>query len=99
MRFLFMAAVMAVASLVLSTSGLNAQQPGASCLPQTGTICVSQPKETTRKTYACKIEVYCLPRCSLLSLLGGACGCDQGSCGDLKVRHRLIVKKVPGCDT
>ena len=32
-------------------------------------------------------------------LLGKKCACDQGGCGDVRVRHRLIVKTVDGCAT
>ena len=89
----------ATAALASGDPRLSAQQPEAAGPPPACKVCVSEPKPTTRKVYGCKTEEYCLPRCSLLSWLWGACGCDAGPCGDLRVRHRLIVKKVPGCDT
>jgi hypothetical protein len=78
--------------------GLRAQQPETGAPPPCK-ACVSELKQNTRKVYACKDEEYCLPRCSFLSWLRGLCGCDGGPCGDLRVRHRLVVKKVPDCDT
>jgi hypothetical protein len=44
-----------------------------------------------------KDEEYCLPRCSWWRMFCGNC-CD-GSCGELRVRHRLVIKKVPDCET
>ncbi len=103
-----------IAVLILSDLRLGAQppspvasQPGFvqaassvadSCSLPACKVCVSVPKATTKKVYACKEEQYCLPFCSLLSLLHGDCTCDDGNCGDLRVRHRLVVKKVAGCD-
>jgi hypothetical protein len=99
MRSCFVAVLTAVSGLVPNGPGLNAQQPYAGGPPQTCTTCVCEPKPTTRKVYACKAEEYCLPGCDLLSFLRAPwCG-DQGPCGELRVRHRLVVKKVPDCDT
>jgi hypothetical protein len=74
-------------------SGATASVENYPCIP-TKKTCVCEMKQTTRKVYACKCEEYCLPHCSLLSMLFGRCSCDDGQCGDLKVRHRLIVKTV-----
>ena len=93
------AVLTAVAWLVLGSPGLEAQQPQPGCPPPPCKACVSEPKPNTRTVYACKQEEYCLPRCDLLSSLFGDCACEDGPCGDLKVRHRLVVKKVPDCDT
>jgi hypothetical protein len=90
--------LIAAAALDLCDARLKAQQPEAGGPPPCK-VCVSEPKKNTRKVYACKDEEYCLPRCSLLAWLRGLCGCDGGPCGDLRVRHRLVVKKVPDCDT
>jgi hypothetical protein len=77
-----------------------ADPPPACPAPPPCKVCVVEPKPTTRTVYGCKAEEYCVPRCSLLELLlGGHCGCDDGSCCELRVRHRLVVKRVPGCDT
>ncbi len=81
-------------------SAAGAADPPPACPPPPPCkVCVVEPKPTTRTVYACKAEEYCLPRCHLLSLLlGGHCGCDDGLCCELRVRHRLVVKRVPGCD-
>ena len=71
---------------------------GACCQP-TCKVCVRETKPMTKKVYACKCEEYCLPHCSFFSLFQGKCDCADGNCGDLKVRHRLVVKKVPAPDT
>jgi hypothetical protein len=99
MRTFAAALLIATAVLARGNPGLRAQQtepcgPAPACK-----VCVSEPKPTTRKVYAYKVEEYCLPRCRLLTWLCGAWGGDSGPCGDLKVRHRLVVKTVPGCDT
>jgi hypothetical protein len=61
-------------------------------------ICVSEPKPHLRNVYGCKTEEYCLPGLSFGSLL--RCNhCADGECGDLRVRHRLVVKKVHDHDT
>ena len=99
MRFLSIAFLLLLAGLVVNDPGLHAQQPGTVHSSQTCKICVSEPQPNTRKVYACKTEEYCLPVCGLLSWLRGPCGCDPGPCGDLKVRHRLVVKKVPDSAT
>jgi hypothetical protein len=62
-------------------------------------ICAYQLKRNTKTVYACRTEEYCLPRCSLLALLQGKCGCERGCCGDLRIRQRLVVKKVDACPT
>jgi hypothetical protein len=82
-------------------TGVRAADPPPLCpSPPTCKVCVVEPKPTTRTVYASKVEEYCLPHCSLLELLlGGHCGCDDGSCCELRVRHRLVVKRVPGCET
>jgi hypothetical protein len=69
------------------------------CQPPTCRVCVYEPKHTTKIVFAGKCEEYCLPRCSFFSLLlWGKCDCDEGSCGVVRVRHRLVVKKVEGRD-
>lgn len=67
--------------------------------PQLHKICVCEPKHNTKTIYACKCEEYCLPRCSFFSLFRGKCDCDNGHCGDVRIRHRLVVKKVEDRDT
>src|SRR4051794_24822249 len=99
MRYFLVAALVTAGSLVANAGRLHAQQADASCPPPTCKICVSEPKHQTRTVYSTKAEEYCLPSCSLLSLLHGHCGCDSGPCGGVRVRQRLVVKKVPGCDT
>jgi hypothetical protein len=81
--------------LLAAVAGLAVADPD----PSPCKVCVSEPKANTRKVYACKCEDYCLPRCGLLSWLWGHCGCGDGPCGELRIRHRLVVKKVPDCDT
>jgi len=62
-------------------------------------ICVSECVPTTKKVYSCKCEEYCLPRCGCLAwLFGDKCGCEHDNCGDVKVRNRLVVRRVPDCD-
>lgn len=99
---------LAVAGMVLSAAGLRTQQPNSgssAAAPKDGTcsptckVCVSEPKHNTKIVYGCKCEEYCLPSCSLLSLLCGKCACADGPCGEVKVRHRLVLKKVDACDT
>jgi hypothetical protein len=97
MRF-FPQALLVIVGLVLNSSLLKAQQPdtgGSSGCK----ICVPEPKQNTHKVYACKIEEYCLPRCSLLSFLRRDSRCNDIPCGELRVRHRLVVKTVPDCQT
>src|SRR4051812_13945330 len=80
-----------------ATSALVRPGPGGAAIvscPPASKVCVREPKHNTRRVYGCKIEEYCLPRCSLLSLFQGKCDCDQDGCGDVRVRHRLVVKKV-----
>lgn len=85
-------------------SVLVAQQPApmpacVDCPEHTCKTCVVEPKHNTKTVYACQCEEYCLPRCSFLSLFLGKCGCDDGNCCELKVRHRLLVRKVEAPDT
>lgn len=73
-----------------------AQSPAITC-EQPCKTCVREVKTgNTKKVYSVKCEDYCLPYCSLFALFHGKCNC---SCGELRVRHRLVVKKVPTCDT
>src|SRR4051812_46423935 len=67
------------------------------CCPTPQKVCVSEPVARTKVCYAVKCEEYCLPKCSLLSILRGGCGCD-GHCGDVRTRNVLVKKKVPDCD-
>ena len=99
MRTFAAALLIGIIVLVRGNPGLRAQPPEPCGLAPAGKVCVSEPKPTTRKAYACKVEEYCLPRCRFLSWLWGGCGCDGETCGDLRVRNRLVVKTVPGCDT
>ena len=90
--------LVAVLAIVSGVSGLAAEPPEPGC-PPACKVCVSEAKPQTRTVYVCKDEEYCLPRCGLLSFVLGRCGCGEGPCGDLRVRRRLVVKKVPDCDT
>jgi hypothetical protein len=102
-----LAVLLALLELAAGASAADADPPPAPCAPPTCAsppvqpckICVKEPKPTTRKVYAGKEEEYCLPRCNMLMLLLQHCGCDDGSCCDLRTRHRLVVKRVSGCDT
>src|SRR5437879_1237976 len=105
----------ALAGLLFSGLKLTAQPPGSPpvrCVPidsvppashggspQSFKICISERKPSTKTVYACKPEEFCLPRCSFLALFWGHCACDDGRCGEVRVRHRLVAKKVEGCDT
>ena len=95
--------LLAVGALCVGVCRLPAQQAAPAPLPAgvvpACKICVGEPKHTTRKVYACKREDYCLPCCSLLSLLRGKCGCGDGRCGDVRVRRLLVVKTCAGPDT
>ena len=96
MRAVSVILLAAVAGLAFADPGPEARPPDAACPPPACKVCVCEPKATTRKVYACRCEEYCLPRCDLLSLLRGTCGCGDGPCGELRTRHRLVVKKGPG---
>jgi hypothetical protein len=87
----------AITCLAQGPAPINLQPP-ANCPPPTCKVCVSEPKPTTRNVFSTKCEDYCLPRCNLLALLKGTCDCKDGACGEVRVRHRLVVKKVPDCD-
>jgi hypothetical protein len=111
----YVATILAIATaIVLADAQLDAQQlvvdaPISAAAPpvaaasagcaQTRTICVAEPKHNTKTVYSCKIEEYCLPRFSLMSLFGGKCSCEDGRCGDVRIKHRLVVKKVDAPDT
>jgi hypothetical protein len=99
MRLATTAILAAGAALAVQGPGARGQQGDDGCCPPTCKVCVREPKPTTRTVYGCVVQEYCLPRCCLLKLLGCGCGCGGGPCGDLMVRHRLVVRKVPGCDT
>jgi hypothetical protein len=99
MSFSHVAVLTIVTGLAATSSGLKAQQLDAGSSPQNCKVCMSEPKPNSRTVYVCKKEEYCLPRCDVFSLLSRQGGCAEGSCGNLKVRHRLVVKKVPDCDT
>ena len=72
---------------------------GPAAGPRACKICVSECVPTTKKVYSCKCEEYCLPRCGCLSfLVGDGCGCGHDNCGDVKVRRRLVIRRVPDCD-
>ncbi len=79
-----------------SSSGPAAPSPGTSegsDRPPTCKICMRESKTKTRKVYRCRIEEYCLPHWSLRALWCGP-GSGAPDC-ELKIRHRLVVKKVP----
>ena len=110
----FTAAVLTTCGLLLGGLGLKAQQPAVianpagpaapwfvagACLPHSPTVCVREVKHHTKTVYACKTEEYCLPQRSFLSFLCGRGTCDDGHCSDVRIKHRLIVKKVADCDT
>ncbi len=96
MRNLTVAALTLIAGLALGQS--PAPLPITCPAPQPATTCVAEPKHNTRKVFSCKIEEYCVPYCNLFSCFK-QCGCNDGPCGELRIRHRLMVKKVPDCDT
>jgi hypothetical protein len=114
MKHFSFAMLSVAACLALAGPGFNAQQvdigaatqapapsaaaTSAACA-QTRTICVMEAKHHTKTVYACKSEEYCLPHSSLLSLLWGKNSCDDGRCSDVRIKHRLIVKKVDAPDT
>jgi hypothetical protein len=77
-----------------------AQAPPAGVLCQpNGKVCVPELKHNTKFVFACKCEDYCLPHCSLLSLLWEGCACEGDCCGAPRVRHRLVIRKVDAGDT
>ncbi len=91
---------LASAVVLLAAAGLAPADPGPDAPPAAGpppacNACAAEPRPATRKVYSCKCEEYCLPSCGLWSLLRGGCGCADGPCGELRVRHRLVVTKVP----
>jgi hypothetical protein len=102
-----LAALLAAATLALACPALPAQQAAATpapddpaCKPPTCKACVPEVKHNTKTVYDCKCEDYCLPHCSLWSMLCGKCGCADGcTCCELRTRRVLIKKKVPTCDT
>ncbi len=67
----------------------------APCGPK---VCVPEPtvRKTDKVIYDEKCVDYCLPHCSLWSLLtGGGCGCGcEAGCGTPRVRHVLIKRVV-----
>jgi hypothetical protein len=67
---------------------------GAAYCAPTCKVCVSEPRPVTKWVYSTKCEEYCLPHCSLLAILRGECGCEDGSCGEVRTKHRLVMKKV-----
>jgi hypothetical protein len=87
--------VVAPASASVPTSAVAVEQTCA----QTAKICVSEPKQNTKTVYACKVEEYCLPRFSLPAFLGCKSGCEDGRCSDVRIKHRLVVKRVDAPDT
>jgi hypothetical protein len=61
--------------------------------PCTVKVCAPEPgvKKTEKVIYDEKCVDYCLPRCSLFSLFGGAaCGCQN--CGQPRTKHVLIKR-------
>ena len=73
-----------------------AEQPcyGAECAAK---VCV--PTTTIKKKekviYDQKCVDYCIPRCSLFSILSGSCGCDANgkgclNCGQPRTKHLLV---------
>jgi hypothetical protein len=103
-------ALLAALTLALACPPLPAQQAGGTPAQQADSasapaepkckVCVPEVKHNTKTVYDCKCEEYCLPRCSLWSLLCGKCGGAAGCpCCELRTRHVLIKKKAPTCDT
>jgi hypothetical protein len=96
----------AVVALALLQSTVRAQQaacpacpqPTAATCPQTCLVCVREPKPTTCVLYSCKTEPYCLVNCRLCPCRQGSCGKEENPC-ELRERHRLVVRRVPGCPT
>jgi hypothetical protein len=110
----FSAVVFTAAGLLLGSSEAKAQQlgvgvpgprptiwsaPVSARAPQTIKTCVPEARHHTKTVYASKDEVYCLPRCSLLYFFWGKNTCEDGRCGDARVRHRLVVKEIDAADT
>ena len=66
----------------------------ASCVAK---VCAPVPaiKKTEKVIYDEKCVDYCIPRCSLLSIFRGQCGCGNecSNCGQPRTKH-LLVKKI-----
>src|SRR4051812_21731487 len=84
------------AGLSAGSGAVPATSPAGACAA-TQKVCVAEPEKRTKVCYAVKCEEYCLPKCSLLAILRGACSCD-GHCGDVRTRTWLVKKRVPDCD-
>ncbi len=97
MPFMVLAALAAVA---WPDADVNIQPPQPCPAPPTCMTCVREAQPRTKKVYACVRQAYCLPccHCCLCQLFGGDCDCEDGPCGKLRFRHRLVVKRVPDCD-
>jgi hypothetical protein len=62
----------------------------------TCTVCVVEPKSTTKTVYGSVCKEFCRPECSLLSLLRKCGGCATCDCGAVRTRNVLVKKVVPG---
>ena len=65
-------------------------------------VCVTEPKKNTKVVYNSRCQEYCLPRCGTFLdwIHGRSCeSCKCGDCGPVRMRHVLVKKKVPDCDT
>jgi hypothetical protein len=71
--------------------------------PKAQMICVTEKRPTTKIVYSSVCKEYCIPHCSLRSLLHSCCsGCgectDCQECGQVHTRHVLVKKSARGCD-
>ena len=61
-------------------------------------VCVPEPTTVVKDKviYDDRCVDYCLPKCSLLSILKGGCGCGAGGCADCghPRSRRVLIKKV-----
>jgi len=95
--------ILALVCVACGGPGRAADPPPPPCPPPcappppcAAKTCVAVPAtlKTDKVIYDDRCVDYCLPRCSLWSLLGGGCGCDGGclSCGHPRTRHVLLKK-------
>ena len=85
--------------LVLAVAAVGRSEPNPPVIAGVGgptcKICVIEPRPTTKVVYSSACKEFCLPECSLLSLLRKCGGCG---CGEVRTRTVLIKKVAPGCD-
>jgi hypothetical protein len=75
--------------------GPDEARAGACCGPAPK-VCVVELQRTTKVVYGSVCKEYCVPKCSLLDLFRGCCGCAGGCCGEVRVRQVLTKKVVSG---